>query len=295
MITQLKSCLGIFVAILFSFSSCKKEDRTFGALVTPTKPVITVTLVGKDANNPFGDGSGKVMVSVASDHAFNYKVDFGDGLPAQVSTSNQFKHTYTLPTGNSNLTITAISSGTAGISSTNTVDFVIYRAFIPDPTLVTMLTGNGVKKWRVDSSAAANLGVGPGNTFTPDWWAAAPDEKKGLGIYDDIYTFNSNGNMFTHTTNNSIFGKEEYLKDFDPSLNGSGDYTLTGPTAASYTEKFGYDGDANGEYITFSHLGHLGMYLGVHKYQIISRTDTNMMLRCLQDPGAWYVKIIAVP
>ncbi|HEY5368494.1 MAG TPA: PKD domain-containing protein [Hanamia sp.] len=294
MTTQLKSFLGIFVAILFFFSGCTKEDTTFGALVTPDKPAITVTLVGKDADNPFGDGSGKVMVSVSSANAFNYKVDFGDGLAAQVSTSNEFNHTYNLPTGNSNLTITATASGTAGISSTNTADIEIYRAFIPDPTLVTMLTGDGVKKWRVDSSAAAQVGVGPDNTFTPDWWAAAPNEKKGLGIYDDIYTFNSDGNMFTHTTNNSLFGKEEYLKDFDPSLSGSGDYTLTGPTAASYTEKFGYDGDANGEYITFSHLGHLGMYLGVHKYQIISRSNTNMVLRCLQDPGAWYVKIIAV-
>lgn len=295
MTTQLKSFLGIFVAILFSFSSCKKEDKTFGALVTPSKPVINVTLVGKDTDNPFGDGSGKVMVNIVSEHAFNYKVDFGDGKVALVSTNNNFSYTYSIPTGNSDLTITATVSGTAGISSTNTADIEIYRAFTPDPTLVTMLTGDGTKKWRVDSSAAGQLGLGPNNTFTTDWWTAGPNEKSGLGIYDDIYTFTETGHVFTHTTNNSLFGKQEYLKDFDPSLTGTGDYTLIGPLAASYTEKFDYDGDANGEYITFSHLGHLGMYLGVHRYQILSRTQTNMTLRCLQDPGAWYVKIIAVP
>ena len=294
MTTQIKSFLGIFVAILFTLSSCKKEDKTFGALTTPSKPVITVTLAGKDANNPFGDGSGKIIVSVASDHAFNYKVDFGDGKAPQISTSNEFSYTYSLPTGNSNLTITAMASGTAGISSTNTTDIEIYRAFTPNPELVTMLTNDGVKKWRVDSSTAGHLGVGPGNTFTPDWWAAGPNEKSGLGIYDDVYTFNSTGNVFTHTTNNDIFGKKEYLVDFDPTLTGTGDYTLRGAAAASYTESFGYDGDANGEYITFSHKGHLGMYLGVHKYQVISRSATNMMLRCVQSPGAWYVKIIAI-
>lgn len=295
MTTQLKSILGIFVAILFSFSSCKKEDKKFGALVTPGKPVINVTLVGQDADNPFGDGSGKVMVTIISEHAYNYKVDFGDGKNPLVSTNNNFSYTYSLPTGNSTLTITATASGTAGISSTNTEDIEIYRSFNPDPELVTMLTNNGTKKWRVDADAAGNLGVGPDNTFAPDWWAAAPHEKDGLGIYDDVYTFTEQGHVFTHTTNDNLFGKQEYLKDFDPSLTGTGDYTLSGAAAASYTEKFDYDGEPGVEYITFSNKGHLGMYLGVHKYQVVSRTDTEMTLRCLQAPGAWYVKIVAVP
>ena len=295
MTTQLKSILGIFVAILFSLSSCKKDDKTFGALVTPTKPAINVTLVGQDDDNPFGDGSGKVIVTITSEHAYNYKVDFGDGKNALVSTNNNFSYTYSLPTGNSTLIITVIASGTAGISSTNTQDIEIYRSFNPDPELVTMLTNNGTKKWRVDADAKDNLGVGPDDTFTPDWWGAASHEKDGLGIYDDIYTFTEEGHVFTHTTNNDLFGKQEYLKDFDPSLTGTGDYTLTGAAAASYTEKFDYDGAPGVEYITFSNKGHLGMYLGVHKYQVISRTDTEMTLRCLQDPGAWYVKIVAVP
>lgn len=295
MTTQIRSFLGIFVAILFTLSSCKKEDKTFGALITPSKPVITVTLIGKDALHPLGDGSGKVMVAIASDHAFNFKVDFGDGKAAQISTSNVFNYAYSLPTGNNNLTITASASGTAGITSTNTTDFQIYRAFNPSPALVTMLTNDGTKKWRVDKDAAGQLGVGPSTSNTPDWWSAAPNEKAGLGLYDDIYTFNSTGNIFTHTTNNDLFGKQEYLKDFDPTLTGTGDYTLTGPKAASYTEPFSYDGAPGVEYIVFSNKGHMGMYLGVHKYQVLARTATNMTLRCVQDPGAWYVKIIVVP
>jgi hypothetical protein len=186
--------------------------------------------------------------------------------------------------------------GKGGSISTNSQQITIFRAFDPKPELVSMLTGTGTKKWRVDKDEPGNLGVGPAEAMTGEWWSAAPNEKAGLGIYDDIYTFTQSTLTFTHTTNNDLFGKKEYLKDFDPSLTGTGDYTLTGPTAASYTEAFGYDGGAGGvEYITFANKGHLGMYLGVHKYQVISRTNTKMYLKCLQDPGAWFVKIVAVP
>lgn len=286
-----------FIALIFlSFSSCKKDDKTFGQLDTPSKPTVEVTLVGKDNDHPNGDGSGNIILKVTSDKAISYKVDFGDGKPVKINTSNVFNYAYALPTGNNTLTLTVSALGKAGSMSTATQQMIIYRAFDPKPELVSMLTGTGTKKWRVDKDEAGNLGVGPADAMTGEWWSAAPNEKAGLGIYDDIYSFTQSTLTFTHTTNNDLFGKKEYLVDFDPSLTGDGDYTLTGPAAASYTEKFGYDGGPNGEeYITFSHKGHLGMYLGVHKYQVISRTNDKMYLKCLQDPGAWFVKIIAVP
>lgn len=285
-----------FLALMFlSFSGCKKEDKTFGPLDTPAKPTVEVTLLGQDNDHPNGDGSGNIILKVVSDKAISYKVDFGDGKPVKINTSNVFNYAYTLPTGNNVLRITVSALGKGGSISTATEEITIYRAFDPNPELVSMLTGTGTKKWRVDKDEAGNLGVGPAEAVSGEWWSAAPNEKAGLGIYDDIYTFTQSTLSFTHTTNNDLFGKKEYLVDFDPSLTGDGDYTLSGPTAASYTEKFGYDGGPNGEeYITFSNKGHLGIYLGVHKYQVISRTDDKMYLKCLQDPGAWFVKIIAV-
>ncbi len=77
-----------FFFLLIVISSCKKSDKKFGELVSPSKPQLTVTVVGKDATHPTGDGSGTVKVVVVSTHAINYKVDFGDGLPALLSTSN---------------------------------------------------------------------------------------------------------------------------------------------------------------------------------------------------------------
>ncbi|PSL50327.1 hypothetical protein CLV51_1011672 [Chitinophaga niastensis] len=293
MTKQIKLFTRLFLATLLLLSSCKKDDYSFGDVITPSKPALNISVVGKDATHPYGDGSGSILLSVTADHAFNYKVDFGDGQPAKIATSNEFAYQYK-HTGNKQFTITVTAAGKAGVSSVNTADLTVYRAFTPDPGLVTMLTNNSSKKWRVDKDAPGHLGVSDAAVFTPAWWAAAPNEKAGLGIYDDVYTFTAAGNVFSHKTNNDLFGKKEYLVDFDPTLTGTGDYTLTGPKAADYTETFGYDGSATEEFITFSNKGHLGMYLGVHKYQVLERTDTHMSLRCLQAPGAWYVKLIAI-
>lgn len=292
---QFKISVPIFALMLLSFFGCKKEDKSFGPLDSPAKPQIEITLLGQDNDHPNGDGSGNIILKVVSENAISYKVDFGDSKPVKINTSNVFNYAYSLPTGDNVLTVTVSALGRGGSISTNTQEITIYRAFDPDPELVSMLTGSGTKKWRVDKDEPGNLGVGPAGAMTGEYWSSAPNEKAGLGIYDDIYTFTQSTRTFTHTTNNDLFGKKEYLKDFDPSLTGDGDYTLSGASAASYTEKFGYDGGPNGEeYITFANKGHLGMYMGVHKYQVISRTDDKMYLKCLQDPGAWFVKIIAI-
>jgi hypothetical protein len=157
-----------------------------------------------------------------------------------------------------------------------------------------MLTNDGSKTWTVDSAANGNIGVGPIAGFTSDWYNANPNEKAGLGMYDDEFTFTKSTNTFTHKTNNSLFGKKEYLKDFDATLTGSGDFTLTGSNAATYSETISYDGTNTTEFILFGAKGHMGLYVGAHRYQVLSRTATNMYLRCVgSDGNAWYVKIKA--
>ncbi|GEP93427.1 hypothetical protein SAMN05660909_05312 [Chitinophaga terrae (ex Kim and Jung 2007)] len=278
--------------MLVAMASCEKEYH-FGDLTTPAKPVLNITVVGKDATHPNGNGSGNINVNIQSQNGINYKVDFGDGEAPQTSTTSEFSYQYK-HTGIKTVTVSVTVYGKGGVSSTNSETITVYREFEPNPELVTMLTNNGAKKWRVDKDASAHLGVGDAASMVPGWWGAGPNEKAGLGIYDDVYTFTAQGNVFEHTTNNDLFGKKEYLKDFDPSLTGTGDFTLTGPTAASYTTTFSYDGSATEEFIIFSGKGHLGMYLGAHKFQILERSATHMTLRCVQDPGAWYVKIIAI-
>lgn len=293
MTKHIKLFTPFLLGILMVMNGCNKDDFRFGDITTPSKPVLDIAIAGKDATHPNGNGEGSISIHITADNTINYRVDFGDGKAAKTSTSPDFQYQYD-HTGIKSLTVNVTVYGKAGNFSTNSQEITIYRAFEPDPAFVTMLTNNGTKKWRVDKDNPGHLGVSDAAVFTPAWWAAGPDEKAGLGIYDDVYTFTAAGNVFTHETNNDIFGNKVFLRDFDPSLTGEGDFTLTGPKAAAYTETFGYDGSATTEYITFSSKGHLGMYQGVHKYQVLERSATQMTLRCLQNPGAWYVKIIAI-
>jgi hypothetical protein len=295
MTIHIKLFTRLLLAALVVMSGCSKEEYSLGDTTPPAKPTVNIVVDGKDATHPDGNGTGNVAVTITPEKAINYRVDFGDGQTPQTSTVNSFPYKYK-HTGIKKFTVTVTVFGKAGSSNSYSQEISVYRAFEPDPAFVTMLTNNGTKKWRVDKDNPGHLGVSDANTNWPAWWAAGPNEKAGLGIYDDVYTFTAAGNVFTHETNNDMFGGKEYFKDFDPTLTGTGDYTLTGPKAGAYTETFSYDGDkaTNTEYIVFSGKGHLGMYKGVHRYQVLERTATQMTLRCLQDPGAWYVKIIAI-
>ena len=293
MINKIKSVLFIFLAIIIGFISCKKEDKTFGELTSPSKPVIDVKVAGKTAANPDGDGTGKVTVTVTSANAINYKIDFGDGSTPATGTVNSAEHIYS-HIGSKTVTVSVIASGKAGIASTGNVTFSVRKDYIPTAELVTMLTNDATKTWKVDSAQAGNIGVGPATSRVPEWYTAGPNEKSGLGLYDDEYTFTKAGNVFAHKTNNTIFGKKEFLTDFDPSLTGAGDFTLTGTPAANYTEQYSYDGVGGAEYIIFTMKGHMGLYVGAHKYEVLTKTATQMWLRCIGNDGnAWYVKIKA--
>lgn len=282
-----------FLFLLFITVSCKKQEFSFGALTPPDLPEVNVQIAGASTTNPSGDGSGKITVNIASANAINYKIDFGDGSDALTSTVNTQTHAYS-HIGIKDYTITVTASGKGGLSSTASQKITLRRDFVANPELIRMLTNNASKVWVIDSLAPGHFGVGPESSLSPDWWSAPPLDKSGLGIYDDEYTFNNAGNAFTHITHNSLYGKQEYLKDFDPGLTGSGDYTLTGTSAATYTESFSYDGSAETEYINFTSKGHLGIYMGSHRYQIIMRSETNITLRTIgKDGNAWYVKIKA--
>ncbi len=282
----------LVIVLAIALHGCKEESFTFGELGTPHLNEPAVAVLGSDAANPAGDGSGRVSVQVQAQDAINYKVDFGDGSAPKRSTNPIFVHTYG-HTGERTFDITVTAYGPAGISASQSVSVDVLRNFEPNPELVEFLTGNASKVWVVDSLAAGHLGVGPPDGFSPDWWAAPPMDKQGMGIYDDEYVFHADG-RFEHITNGSIFGKKEYLTVFDNTLTGADDFTLVGPAAANYTDQFSYDGGDTEEYIVFGGLGHLGNYVGGHRFLVLERTAETMTLKTIgADTNAWYVKIKA--
>ena len=79
---MIKNKIPKLLAILFTviaFSACKKAEYNIGDIVAPTNLVLTAAVVGTDAGNPFGNGTGKVDIVIKADNALTYKIDFGDG------------------------------------------------------------------------------------------------------------------------------------------------------------------------------------------------------------------------
>jgi len=288
----MKALTYIMAIMIMVVASCKEDSFTFGDLTPPAQPEADLTVIGKDDANPDGDGSGKIELLIKSEGAINYKVDFGDGSTPLNSSNNRFAYSYK-HTGVADYTITIAAFGRGGISSMTTMPISLLRNFQPKAELVTMLTADDSKVWVIDSLAAGHLGVGPADEDSPSWWSAPPKDKAGMGIYDDEYIFTVDG-KFTHITHNSLFGKKENLRDFDASLVGEDDFTLTGSKAADYNDEFMYDGSDTEEFIVFKNLGHLGNYVGSHRFQILERSETSMLLKTIgKDTNAWFVKIKA--
>lgn len=91
---------------------------------TPSKLVVSATLVGANAQNPSGDGSGKVNFNISATNATSYKIAFGDGN-LQNATSGMNTHIYsTVGTFNYLVNITAYN-GTNFVSTSVTITLYV--------------------------------------------------------------------------------------------------------------------------------------------------------------------------
>ena len=76
MITNIKSSALILLAVLVSFSSCKKEKYSFGDIKTPSSLTLTTVIAGVDVAYPNGNGTGLVAVTAAAGNVLSYNIDF---------------------------------------------------------------------------------------------------------------------------------------------------------------------------------------------------------------------------
>lgn len=153
--------------------------------------------------------------------------------------------------------------------------------------------------WRIKSEIDGYRGVGPGNSYSADWWSSSAGEDSDNGLFDDRWVFNENGVMVVDTgEDESIYGKKpEIDAAFDPDGNNAYD------ADNEYNEYFNYPlidhsdqystsnlGDSE-ETISFDSFGNLGFYtaLNAQTYQILSRTDNTMSIRNVGSEGnSWY-------
>ncbi len=302
--------LAKFLLVLVLVSGCQEDDHSFGDIVVPTNLEIDYEIVGVDADNPNGDGSGLVNITASADNAITYKFTFSDNTTANAPQGTYVKrfnqngtHTYT---------ITAIAYGTGGVTSTKSIEVTVFASFSDDEA-VAMLTGGSSKKWYWAAATQGHLGVGPNsndaaNNFWPQWYSAAPFEKaaspESSCIYDAEFTFiqdggqlkfiqDNGGKTFFNAAYNSVGGSSastDQCLNFDTS--GTKLVTLA-PSGSVVSPE-----NSRKVEMTFSDNGFMGYYIGTNTYEILELTNTKMVVRAVMgnDNGlAWYHTFSTTP
>ncbi|MDG0974616.1 MAG: PKD domain-containing protein [Crocinitomicaceae bacterium] len=278
-----------FLIVLFavvSVVSCKKKDEpTLGD--PPTAADAEFTYQPSTANP-------NIIEFTALNSTVQATWDLGNGLNASgTNVTGIYPNA-----GTYNVKLTVFTSG--GSAST-TQEVIIANS---DPTLLdspiyNALTGGaagpGYKTWVIDSVVAAHFGVGPdpiGSAgYYPEWWAANPLDKAGVGLYDDRYTFHLNNFQFDMVNNGHVYVHNGLAGDFPGSYQNLNDYT------APYTDQLNKTwvvSEGIDTTITISQDAFIGMYTGVNTYKIINYSDTSLWLQYKHFDGGlhWYIRLI---
>jgi len=287
----------ILLSIIVLFWGCQDDDATFGDLIAPTNLQISVEIEGASEEQPYGDGSGRVHFVAKADNAISYKFDFGDNV-TQNAPSGVVSHTYST-VGVNEYAVTVIASGTGGITSTQSVNVTVLSDF-DDPVTKSLLTGDDTKTWFIAADQPGHLGVGPLDSYGPDFFSAAPNQLADC-LYDDQITLalDANGNIsFNHDNKGVTFFNVEFtvLAGGD----GSSDQCLPWDTDGNRflsLSSSGFDTPddlTTGTQFTISDGGFMSYYINTSTYEILEITEDFMHIRTISgstsNPLAWYFK-----
>ena len=309
---KLKNIYIVLFSLTLTFLGCQENDYKFGEIITPNNLTITADVVGKDANNPFGDGSGTVNFTVTADNASSY-VFFFDGV-AEKAPSGKLEKRFS-KVGVNVYTVVVKANGTGGLSSTKTMDVEVFSSF-SDVEAENFLSGANVgdsKKWYWQADKDVHVGLGPvtddygnGEFAYEAWWNGikAWDAEKGC-MYDNefVFTRTANGLTFEQTVG-PAFVPAAYADAIGIAGDQCHDETVAtkmfGVKTVSFgpsTSKAALEGSYNNEEYRKTSFeigdgGFMGWFVGASKYDIISISNDELIVRIIQagDGFAWYHK-----
>ncbi|MFY7709163.1 glycoside hydrolase family 16 protein, partial [Tenacibaculum sp. MEBiC07804] len=264
------------------FNSCEEKEYEFGDIITPSNIDIVATIVGQDATNPNGDGSGTVHFEATASNALSYKFVYNGS--ESVKPNGRMTYNFS-ELGVNTYTVTVIAVGAGGVSSSKTIQVDVLALYSAPDDLKTLLygydpsnpTAASSKTWRVKGEVGGHFGLGPvGGTVFGEWYQAGANEKAGVGMYDDRFTFHSDG-TFEHVTNGDVFGRVNLIDQ----LGGSGG-TVDGADVLNYSygdysENWTLTAPGGVETLSITGTGFIGYYIGNHSYEIFSRSNPNEM------------------
>ncbi|WP_372754111.1 glucan endo-1,3-beta-D-glucosidase [Mariniflexile sp.] len=292
---NLKYIIGVFLTFLMLFTSCQDDNVEFGDLIAPSNIQLTVDIVGADATNPNGDGSGTVNFTATADNVTT--IHFVVQNITKLASGGSISHDFT-QLGLVTYPVTVIAFGTGGVSSSKTFEVEVLSTYEPPADLLTMLTANSSRTWKVAGTLPQHFGLGPvGGSSFGEYYPGVSDQtnaKAGAGVYDDRYIFDVDG-TFTHITNGTVFGREVLINE----LGGSGG-TVNGADIENYvfgdyTAQWSLTAPGGVETLSLTGIGFIGYYVGGnHKYEIFSRSANEMVLRTTDGNGDfdWWFKLI---
>lgn len=302
------------VFLLLLLVNCQTEEAVFGEVINPTNLQITAEIVGKTAETPFGDGSGKVNFVATASNAISYKYSFTD--ETENSPSGVLNYRFS-KNGINKHNIIVVASGRGGVSTTKTIEVEVFSNFTDDEAL-SFLTGDSSKKWYCAASELGHLGVGPNSTnieqnYYGYYYLAQPWEKGASAesscLYDNVLTFTKDGSTLKYDLNNN--GKTFFNAAFQSVGGGSAGYdfcyaystvgqkTVTfAPSESVITLNPESKTQTRGTLMNFSDNGFMGYYVGNSTYEILKITENRLVVRVLQGNNsalAWYQTFTTIP
>lgn len=290
--------------IMLVFAGCQTDDYELGELVTPSGVEVSYEIVGADAENPYGDGSGMVTFSASAQNEITFNFLFGDGTDGEMAPSGTVSHQFS-KTGVHTYNVTAIAVGTGGISASKTIQIDVLSTFNDDEAL-EFLTGGSSKKWYWAADQPGNIGLGPNDkkysnnehTFSY-WFTSNPWHPDKLCMYDAefVFTKTGEGEMTFEQTAGSAYIPGDYAgkigvegntchgEDVAPTLYGVKNVSFS-PSNSIATEDGGYRGTT----MTFSDGGFMCWYVNNSTHEIIEVTENILKIR-IEEKGtanAWY-------
>lgn len=291
----------IGVLSLLIFFGCHDDDYSFGDTTAPTNLQIEANVIGATEEAPFGDGSGQVEFKASATNAVSLTFEFGDGRNATQSDGT-YLHSY-LVSGVNTFTVTLIANGRGGVKSSTSIEVTVFSEF-SDPISTSLLTGDSTKTWYVASAQPGHLGVGPLDSFGPDFFSAPPN---GLAscLYDDAITLSlENGNIFFNHDNAGVsFVNGEFVSQFGGG--GTEDqclpFDVSGQKLISLSSASGAvpEDQTVGTQINIADGGFFSYYINTSSYEILELTEDYMHVRAISgsvgNPLAWYLKYTTDP
>ena len=283
---NIKNSYIILFSLMIALYSCQEDDYSFGDIITPSNIQITAEIAGADAANPNGDGTGEVKFTATADNALSFK--FVYGATEYVTLTGEQDIIFS-NLGLNTYTVTVIASGTAGVSSSKTIQVDVLATYSAPEELKSKLFNfdpanpNAVtsRTWKIKASKDKHFGLGPvGGTIPSEFFGAGPDEKAGVGMYDDRYVFSSDG-TFMHITNGDVFGRDPLIVNgLGPNTAGSvNGADIENYAYADYTGSFQLTAPGGVETINLSSNAFIGYYTGGNfQYEIFARDVPNELM-----------------